>query len=141
MKKYIVKLTDEERAALNREVKARKGAARRLTRASILLKADAGWKDERIAELLECTTTCVALVRKRFIQRGLQKTMDGLPRKPRSRVLDGEQEARIIALRLGEAPEGYAAWSLRLLEKRVVELGIVEHVSRQTLCKLFKKRK
>lgn len=67
--------------------------------------------------------------------------MDGLPRKSRGRVLDGEQEAKIIALRLGEPPEGYAGWSLRLLEKRVVELGIVKHVSRQTLCKLFKKRK
>ena len=67
MKKYIVKLRDEERAELKGEVKARKGWARRLRRAAILLKADAGWKDERIGELLECSTACVAIVRKYFV--------------------------------------------------------------------------
>ncbi len=127
--------------SLLREVKARKGSSRRLKRATILLKANAGWKDEKIADLLECTIRCVALVRKHFAERGLQKTMDGLPRKPRGRVLDGEQEAKILALRLGEPPEGHAAWSLQLLKKRVIELKIVETVSHQTLHKLLKKRK
>lgn len=144
MKKYIVRLTDDERKRLTEFVKKQMGTFQRVRRAQILLKADANgprWTDKQIGDAFDCNTRVVAEIRKRFADRGLQSTMDGLPRTSRRSLLDGEQEAKIIAMRLGDPPEGYANWTLRLLADKAVELQICEKISHQTVKKLLKKQK
>lgn len=143
-KKYIVRLTDEERKILREVVKKLKGTSQKVRRAQVLLKADAdgpNWTDKKIAEALSCRTKTVENIRQRLVTEGFEITLNGKQRErpPRQKVLDGEQEAKVIALRLGEPPKGFANWSLRLLADQVVELGIVESVSHETLRKTLKK--
>ena len=143
-KVYIVRLTDEERTELRDVVKKLKGSSQKVRRAHILLMADAdgpNWTDKRIAEALSCRTKTVENVRQRLVTEGFEVVLNGKKREspPRQKALDGEQEAKVIALRLGEPPEGFANWSLRLLAEQVVELGIVESVSHETLRKTLKK--
>ena len=112
----------------------------------MLLKADVngpGWTDERIADAFGCWTHTVENLRQRLVEYGFEVALEGKKRinPPTEKLLDGEQEAKIIATRLGPAPEGYANWSLRLLARKVVELGIVETVSHQTLFRMLKKIK
>ena len=144
-KKYIVRLTTEERAALAEVIKKLKGTSQKVRRAQILLQADSNgsaWTDEQIAEAYFCRTKTVENVRQRFVERGLEETLDGKKRAapPIAKLLDGEQEVKIIATRLGSPPKGYAHWTLRLLARKVVELEIVESVSHETLRQLLKKR-
>lgn len=144
MKKYIVRLTDDERKLLTEFVKKQMGTFQRVRRAQILLKADANgqkWTDKQIGDAFDCNTRVIAEIRKRFAERGLQSTMDGLPRASKKKLLDGEQEAKIIAMRLGTPPDGHANWTLRLLAEKAVELQICEKISYQTVKKLLKKRK
>jgi len=143
-KKYIVRLTDEERKVLREVVKELKGTSQRVRRAQVLLKADAdgpNWTDKKIAEAVSCRTKTVENIRQRLVTEGFEIALNGKEREtpPRQKVLDGEQEAKVIALRLGEPPKGFANWSLRLLADQVVELGIVESVSHETLRKTLKK--
>ena len=143
-KKYIVELTDDERVALKEVVKKLKGSSQKVKRANILLKADAsgaGWTDAKIAEALDCRTKTVENVRKRFVELGFDAALNGRKRDtpPTAKLLDGEQEAKIIALRLGTPPKGYGKWTLRLLARKVVELEIVESVSYQTVRRTLKK--
>lgn len=143
-KKYIVRLTDEERKVLREVVKKLKGTSQKVRRAQVLLKADAdgpNWTDKKIAEAVSCRTKTVENIRQRLVTEGFEIALNGKEREtpPRQKVLDGEQEAKVIALRLGEPPEGFANWSLRLLADQVVELGIVESVSHETLRKTLKK--
>lgn len=140
-KKYIVELTEAERALLRDVVKKLKGTSQKVKRANILLKADAGWTDARIAEALDCRTKTVENVRQRFVESGFEATLDGKQRDtpPIEKLLDGEQEAKIIALRLGKPPAGYGKWTLRLLARKVVELEIVDAVSYQTVRRTLKK--
>ena len=143
-KKYIVRLSDEERAELNQVVKKLSGSSQKVKRAQILLKADAdgpAWTDARIADAFGCRTKTVENVRQRLVENGFRETLDGKKRAtpPTPKILDGEQEARIIATRLGPPPAGYANWSLRLLARKVVELEIVDAVSPATLCRTLKK--
>jgi hypothetical protein len=143
-KKYIVELTDDERAALREVVKKLKGSSQKVKRANILLKADAagpGWTDARIAEALDCRTKTVENVRQRFVEHGFDIALNGKKREtpPTQKLLDGEQEAKIIAMRLGQPPRGYGKWTLRLLARKVVELEIVERVSYQTIRRTLKK--
>lgn len=143
-KKYIVRLTEAERCELHDVIKKLKGSSQKVRRAQILLKADIeglNWSDEQIAEAFNCRTKTVENIRQRLIQKGFEATLNGTPRStpPVEKLLDGEQEARIIALRLGSPPAGYANWSLRLLSRKVVELGIVETVSYETIRKTLKK--
>jgi|TARA_B100001971_G_C18188590_1_gene537167 hypothetical protein len=143
-KKYIVRLTDEERKVLREVVKKLKGTSEKVRRAQVLLKADAdgpNWTDERIAEAVSCRTKTVENIRQRLVTEGFEIALDGKKREtpPRQKVLDGEQEAKVIALRLGEPPKGFANWSLRLLAEQVVELEIVDSVSHETLRKTLKK--
>jgi hypothetical protein len=143
-KKYIVRLTDEERKVLREVVKKLKGTSQKVRRAQVLLMADAdgpNWTDKKIAEAVSCRTKTVENIRQRLVTEGFEIVVSGKKREkpPRQKVLDGEQEARVIALRLGEPPKGYANWSLRLLADQVVELGIVESVSHETLRKTLKK--
>lgn len=143
-KKYVVRLSDEERAELNQDVKKFRGSSQKVRRAQILLKADAdgpAWTDARIADAFGCRIKTVENIRQRLVENGFRETLDGKKRStpPTPKMLDGEQEARIIATRLGPPPKGYANWSLRLLARKVVELGIVETVSCATLCRTLKK--
>jgi homeodomain-containing protein len=143
-KKYIVRLTDEERDELAAVIKRLKGTSQKVRRAQILSKADAdgpNWTDLRIAEAFGCRTQTVENVRQRLVERGFRETFDGHKREtpPVEKLLSGEQEARIIATRLGSPPPGYANWTLRLLARKVVELGIVESVSYETVRRTIKK--
>jgi homeodomain-containing protein len=143
-KKYIVELTDDERSALREVVKKLKGSSGKVKRAHILLKADAGgpgWTDARIAEALDCRTKTVENVRQRFVECGFDVALNGKRREtpPTEKILTGEQEAKIIALRLGTPPAGYGKWTLRLLARKVVELEIVDSVSYQTVRRTLKK--
>ena len=143
-KKYIVRLTDKERGALKAVVKKFKGSSEKVRRAQVLLAADTGgpnWTDSRIAEAYTCRTKTVENIRQRLVSEGFDITLNGKKRAspPRRKALDGEQEAKVIALRLGQPPEGFANWSLRLLAEQVVELGIVDSVSHETLRKTLKK--
>ena len=143
-KKYIVRLTDEERQTCTTVVKKLKGTSQKVRRAQILLKADVdglGWTDSRIAEAFSCRTKTVENIRQRLVESCFRETLEGKRRQkpPTEKVLDGEQEAKIIATRLGPPPKGYANWSLRLLARKVVELEIVDAVSSATLCRMLKK--
>jgi hypothetical protein len=143
-KKYIVRLTDEERNVLRDVVKKLKGTSQKVRRAQILLKADAdgpNWTDKKIAEAFSCRTKTVENIRQRLVTDGFEIALNGKKRDtpPRQKVLDGEQEAKVIALRLGEPPKGFANWTLRLLAEQVVELEIVDSVSHETLRKTLKK--
>jgi hypothetical protein len=143
-KKYIVRLTDEERDTLHGVIKKLKGSSQQVRRAYILLKADAdgsNWTDQDMAEAFSCRRKTVENIRQRLVTGGFARTLYGekplIP--PRQKRLDGEQEAQIIALRLGQPPQGFANWSLRLLAEQVVELAIVDTVSHETLRKMLKK--
>lgn len=143
-KKYIVRLTDEERQQLREIIKKLNGSSQKARRAQILLKADingANWTDERIAEAFGCRTKTVENIRQRLVERGFEETLNGARRRtpPVEKLLDGEQEAHIIALRLGPPPKGYANWSLRLLSRKVVELGMVDSISHETVRRTLKK--
>lgn len=140
-KKFIVDLSDQERQVCLEVVKKLKGTSQKVKRANMLLKADQGWTDAKIAEALDCRTKTVENIRKRFVEDGFEQTLDRKPRKtpPVGKLLDGEQEARIIALRLGDPPQGFAKWTLRLLARKVVEREIVPAVSHQTIRRTLKK--
>jgi hypothetical protein len=145
-KRYIVRLSESERAQLFELVKKLKGSSQKVRRANILLKADVNgpnWTDQEIVNAFFCTRQCVENLRKRLVEDGFEVALNGKPRAfpPRRKVLDGKQEAAVIALRLSEAPKGYNGWTIRLLTEKVVELGIVPSVSRTTLHRMLKKTK
>ena len=143
-KKYVVRLTEEERGRLETLVRRARAHTRKLLYARILLKADADgpdrWTDERIAEALEVSTATVARERRRFCEDGLEVAlMPKKPGRPRRRVLDGRAEAHLIALSCSEPPEGRERWSMRLLADRMIELGHVDTVSHETIRRTLKK--
>jgi transposase len=140
-KKYIVDLSKEELSTLREVSRKLKGTSQKVRRANILLKADAGWTDARIAESFDCRTKTVENIRQRFVERGFEETLNGKQRftSATPKVLDGEQEAKVIALRLGEPPNGFGKWTLRLLARKVVELEIAPSVSYQTVRRMLKK--
>jgi hypothetical protein len=143
-KKYIVRLTEVERETLKEVVGKFKGTSQRVRRAQVLLKADAdgpGWTDAKIAEAFGCRTKTVENIRERLVTKGFEVTLDGEPRPkpPRAKLLDGEQEAKVIAMRLSSPPPGFANWTLRLLAEQVVALEIVESISYETVRRTLKK--
>jgi hypothetical protein len=143
-KKYIVRLSRTERDTLQEVVKKFKGSSQKVRRAQILLKADVNgshWTDSHIAEAFGCRSQTVESIRQRFVECGFQETLEGKKRSapPTEKLLDGEQEAKIIATRLGPPPKGYAHWTLRLLARKVVELEIVESISYETVRRTLKK--
>ncbi len=146
VKKYVVKLSEAERDRLQMLINKGKSPAKRLLKARILLKADASehgevWSDGRIIEALDTNLSMVTRVRQQFVEEGLEAV---LSRKQRATpaitpIFDGEKEARLTALVCSTPPEGYARWTLRLLEDKVVELGIVERASDNTIGRVLKK--
>lgn len=146
MKKESVKLTREQRQELERLISAGEGSARTLMHARILLKTDSGhqgprWTQKRIAEALEVGERTIGRVRHRFVEEGFEAALQRRPQPPRpqKRKLAGEQEAQVIALLCGPAPDGFEQWSLRLVADRLVELEIVESISYETVRQVLKK--
>ena len=143
-KKYVVRLSPEERGQLETLVRRGRAHARKLLYARILLKADVDgpdrWTDERIAQALEISTATVARERRRYCEDGFEVAlMPKKPGRPRRRVLDGRAEAHLIVLSCSEPPEGRERWSMRLLANRMVELGHVETISYETVRRTLKK--
>ena len=143
-KKYIVRLTNEERESLRSVIKKLKGSSQKVRRAQVLLKADAdgpGWTDVRIAEAFDCRTKSVENIRQRLVRDVFEIALNGKQREspPRAKLLDGDQEAKLLAMRLGSPPKGFANWTLRLLAQRVVQLEIVDSISQETVRKTLKK--
>ena len=143
-KKYIVRLSDEERSQLQNIIKKLKGTSQKVQRANILLKADtngSNWSDAKIAEAFSCRTRTIENVRRRLVTEGLDVVLSRKKREtpPRPKNLDGKQEAEIIALRLGKPPAGFANWTLRLLADQIVKLEIAESISHETVRKTLKK--
>jgi transposase len=146
MKKYKVTLTAEERQQLQGLITTGKAAAKKLTHARILLKADAAeggsaWDDQRIADATEVSTDTVARVRQRFVEHGLEAalTRKKQDRPSRERKLDGRAEARLIALACSAPPDGRKEWTMKLLADRLVELEVVDTVSDETVRRVLKK--
>jgi hypothetical protein len=142
-KKYVVRLTDAERELLTGLLKKQRVSAQKVRRARMLLKADAdgpNWTDARIADAFDCRARSVEGLRERLVTQGFEGALHGRPKsRVRGKVLDGEQEAKVIALRLGQPPKGFANWTLRLLAEQAVALEIVESVSYETLRRTLKK--
>jgi transposase len=142
IKKYLVRLTDAERTVLHDVIRKLKGSSQKVRRAQVLLKADAdgpAWTDAAIADAFDCRTRTVEAIRERFVTEGFELTLNGQPHARRPKLLSGDQEAKIIATRLGTPPKGYANWTLRLLAERVVELAIVPAISHETVRRTLKK--
>ena len=146
VKKYVVKLSGEERERLEAMIRAGKGSAQIMTRARILLKADvsqagAGWSDSAIAAALDTSLANVARARQQLVEEGFEAALKRKfnPNSARPRIFDGAAEAKLIALACSPAPGGFARWTLRLLEEKVVELNIVEKASDNTIGRTLKK--
>jgi transposase len=143
-KKYVVRLTEEERAYLRTLIGRGSAPARTLVRARILLKANEGeggasWSDAAIAEALEVGLSTVARVRQRYVSEGLEATLRRkAPDREYRRKLDGEQEARLIALACSEPPTGRKRWTLRMLAQRLVVLEVVDSISYETVRQTLK---
>ena len=147
VKKYVVRLSGEEREELEGLISKGKAPARRLLKARIMLKADVsaageGWSDSRIVEALDTSLSMVYRVRRQLVEEGFAAV---LSRKQRAApavapIFDGEKEAKLIALACSEPPKGRSRWTLRLLEDKVVELGIVDRASDSTIGRVLKKR-
>jgi len=140
-KKYLVDLRQEDCRALKQSSSSGKHSARKIRWAHALLKADAGWKDEDIAEALDISLPTVQRIRQKFVEEGLEVALGAHIHKPRPYLqrLDGEREAKLVALACSKAPEGHVRWTLRLLADKVVELHIAERISYQTVRRVLKK--
>lgn len=142
---YRVTLTEEEREEMRGLVSKGKGAAGRLRRARILLMADenqpgGGWKDADIASALNAHTRTVERVRQRCVEAGIEAALNhARPKRRRRKVLDGAAEARLVQLACSEAPDGHESWTMQMLTDRLIELEVVETVSRETVRTTLKK--
>ena len=145
MKRYKIRLSDEERENLSGLVSKGKAAARKLTRARILLQADEsdsgpGWTDQKISEALNVNIRTVERVREQCVEEGLERALDHkTPSRTRPIKIDGEVEARLSALACSQPPTGRVRWTLQLLADRMVELEIVESISGESVRKTLKK--
>lgn len=137
--RYRVTLTDEERETLRTLTKKGKVSARQLARAHVLLLADEGATDEAIAAALHVGTTTVLRVRQRFVEGGLEWALTERPRPGAARKLDGKDEATLVALACTDAPEGRTHWTMQLLADQLVELGVVEAISDETVRRILKR--
>jgi hypothetical protein len=145
VKKYVVRLSDDERERLAALIRKGSNPAHRLLKARILLKADVseageGWSDNQIIDALATSASMVHRVRKQLVEEGFESVLS----RPRAapavpRIFDGEKEAKLIALACSEPPKGRARWTLRLLENKVVELNIVDRASDSTIGRTLKK--
>jgi transposase len=141
-KKYIVKLTSEERDELEQMLSSGTERVRKLTRARVLLKADRDWTDAAISQALDVGTATVERIRRRFVEEGLEAALNRRPStREYERLLDGKAEAHLIALACSAPPEGHKHWTLRMLAKKLVALVQVDidSVSHETVRQVLKK--
>lgn len=143
-KKYIVRLSDAERETCREVIRKLKGTSEKVRRAQILIKTDAdgpAWTDRQIADAFCCRTKTIEDIRQRLVERGFEQTLERKKSQVAAaqKLLDGTQEAKLIAARLGPPPKGYANWTLRLLARRVVELEIAPSISHETVRQTLKK--
>ena len=138
-KKYIVKLTNEERQSLLELISRGEVRARTMKRAQILLKADEGLKDVDITSGLNTSRPTVERIRKRFVEGNVEKALYDAPRPGSKMKLDGRAEAELIALACSDAPDGHEKWSLRMLADKLVALEIVDGISPETVRQYLKK--
>ena len=144
IKKYIVRLSDEERAACQSVIKTLKGSSQKVRRAQMLLKADAdgpAWIDAKIAEAFNARVQTVENLRKRLVTDGFEVALGGKQRAkpPTPPKLDGKREAKLISMRLGKPPKGFGKWTLQLLADQLVQLEVVESICPETVRKTLKK--
>lgn len=144
IKKYIVRLSDEERAACQSVIKTLKGSSQKVRRAQMLLKADAdgpAWSDAKIAEAFNARVQTVENLRKRLVTDGFEVALGGKQRAkpPTPPKLDGKGEAKLISMRLGKPPVGFGKWTLQLLADQLVQLEVVESICPETVRKTLKK--
>jgi len=143
-KKYVLKLTEDERGELERVVKGGKAAAWKVQRARALLLCDQGpagpgWADEPVAVACACTTRSLESWRKQAVEHGPLSLLERKPRAAAPRKLDGDQEAQLVKLACSQPPRGRARWTLRLLAERLVELEVVGAISHETVRRAMKK--
>jgi transposase len=136
---YIVELTAEERENLVALTRSGQVSARKMKRALILLRADEGWRDRDITAALNTSRTTVERTRKRYVEGGLGKALNEDPRPGARRKLDGRAEAHLIALACSQPPDDSDHWAMRALAGRLVELGLVESISHETVRQYLKK--
>lgn len=138
-KKYVVDLTADERAELKRLLSGGQARVRRMNRARILLLADEDVTDKAIAAALHLGKSTVERTRQRFVEGGLDRALHDRPRPGKARLLDGKQEAFLIALACSDPPEGRVRWTMQLLADRLIELRVVESITDETVRRLLKK--
>lgn len=138
--KYVVNLSDTEREQLLDMTKRGQVSARKIKRAYILLQADDDLSDESIATNLHTGVSTVHRIRQRCVESGLEAALNERPRRGGARKLDGKQEAYLVALACSEPPTGRAVWSMQLLADKLVEAGVVDAVSDETVRRVLKKR-
>jgi hypothetical protein len=143
-KKFIVRLSGEERALCQEVIKKLRGSSQKVRRAQILLKADAdgpAWTDSRIAEAYNCRVQTIENLRKRLVTEGFEAALERQKRQepPTPPKLDGAGEAKLIAMRLGKPPAGYGHWTLQLLADELVALEVVDSISHETVRTVLKK--
>ena len=138
-KTYLINLNEDDRAKLLEMTRKGSLKARQFKRAMILLKADEGLSDPQIMAALNVSRPCVERIRKRFVVDGIERALNEDPRPGQKRKLDGRAEATLIATACTDAPEGHAHWTLRLLAGKLVQLGVVEAVSYETVRRTLKK--
>lgn len=138
-KKYIVRLTGDEKRELHGLTKRGKTGARKIRRAHILLLADEGKTDKEIADSLHVGAATAERIRKRFVEGGPEKALNEDPRPGGKRILSGREEAILIAEACTDPPDGRHRWTMQLLADRVVELGMTESISDETIRLILKK--
>ena len=143
-KKYVVRLEAAEREQLQRLVSVGKASARKITRARVLLQADVSeqgpaYTDQQISRGLGLSVRAIEMLRQRLVEEGLQTALAGKPHGPRRLKLDGEKEAKLIAVCCSSPPRGRTRWTLRLLADRLVELKVIDAVSHETVRRVLQK--
>ena len=144
-KKYIVRLSQEERSELVALTSKGRASVQKIKHANVLLKVDADgpdWSDEQAGEAFECAPRTVFSIRQRFVEQGLEAALSRKQRERPSREprLDGDKQARLVQIACSEPPPGRARWTLRLLSERLMELEIVESISPPTVLRELKKK-
>ena len=143
-KKYIVRLCEQERNTCTEVIKKLKGTSQKVRRAQILLKADVNgpsWTDAKIGDAFGCRIQTIENLRKRLVTEGFERAIDGKQRQtpPTPPLLDGQGEAKLMAMRLGRPPAGYGKWTLHLLAEQLIALGVVDSISHETVRQTLKK--
>lgn len=138
-KKYVIKLTSQERKELRSIIRSNKHAAKKIQRARILLKADECWNDEKISKALDISIPQLERLRKEFVETGFEAFINHRMTRKGFPKLDGKQEAKLITIACGEAPDGHERWSLRMLAGEMVRLEYVDSLSHETVRQTLKK--